>query len=599
MVVTDKSLGDLFELFRKPAVKIKEHHDRTVEEREYIRPELEQLEAQRRARMAEERERRNSIRAAKRVEREQSAEEKRRSKFAAIAGVTTSAQQSVTEQDKLEAKQKELEVKDPVAEQKKDSAEFQKDLRDYLNVKYESKGGLSERPAFPTDDTPSEPYRPDEPKYADDSGEVTEGKHLNPVVKHESLINPDNAVQPAPAYSEDIPAAMSAVPAAAAVQETVPEIVQETPAEHIVPAGQPASTEEDDLPFDIVPPAGNIHISERQEKPDTDIVEAIKDFTREQAERAAAAEDNARVLGTVINEDENGQRHISEIVAENEQYTLPPLELLNDVVHERSDADIRSEIEHNAVTLVNTLKSFGVETRFLEAARGPSVTRYELQPAPGVKISKITGLVDDIALNLATAGVRIEAPIPNKAAVGIEVPNKTVETVPFREMVDTKEFRETKSKLGAVLGKSISGDIVIADIAKMPHILIAGTTGSGKSVCVNSIIMSILFRSTPDEVRFLMIDPKAVEFMIYNGIPHLLIPVVTDPKKASGALAWAVTEMLNRYKLFSDNNVRNLEGYNKLAKTTENIQPMPQIVIFIDELADLMMASPGEVEDSI
>ncbi len=282
-----------------------------------------------------------------------------------------------------------------------------------------------------------------------------------------------------------------------------------------------------------------------------------------------------------------------------EQYSLPPVVLLNDIIHEKSDEDIAAELENNSVTLVETLKSFGVQTKIVGVCRGPSVTRYELQPAAGVKISKITGLVDDIALNLATAGVRIEAPIPNKAAVGIEVPNKKVETVPFRSLVDSTTFNETDSKLGAVLGKDISGDIIIADIAKMPHLLIAGTTGSGKSVCVNSIIMSILFRSTPDEVRLLMIDPKAVEFMIYNGIPHLLIPVVTDPKKAAGALGWAVTEMLNRYKMFADNNVRDLNGYNSLSKGNPEIAPLPQIVIFIDELADLMMASPGEVEDSI
>lgn len=568
MIITDKSLADLFNAFRKPAEKIKEHHDRVQEEQEYIRPELEQLEKQRQVQRAEERERRSAERQARRAERELTAEEKRRNKFASIAGVTTAAQQEVTEADKKEAAQKELEKKDPVAEQKKKSAEFQKDLHEYLNVKYDTgkKGGLSPNLAFPPEDKPEGAYSPDAPKYADESGSESIGKHLNPVVKHESLIDPSVAAKNS--ESSDMDSLLEAANAAL--------------------AGAPEP--EEDLPFDLEPPPA-------EDK--SDIVEAIKDFTREQAERAAAAEDNARVLGTVINEDENGQQHVSEIIADNDQYTLPPLELLNDVVHERSDDDINAEIAHNAQTLVSALKSFGVETKFLEAARGPSVTRYELQPAPGVKISKITGLVDDIALNLATAGVRIEAPIPNKAAVGIEVPNKTVETVPFREMVDTKEFRETKSKLGAVLGKSISGDIVIADIAKMPHILIAGTTGSGKSVCVNSIIMSILFRSTPEEVRFLMIDPKAVEFMIYNGIPHLLIPVVTDPKKASGALAWAVTEMLNRYKLFSDNNVRDLTGFNKLAKTREDLTVMPQIVIFIDELADLMMASPGEVEDSI
>ena len=339
------------------------------------------------------------------------------------------------------------------------------------------------------------------------------------------------------------------------------------------------------------------------------VMDAINEFEQEESERLKQQEENLATVEEAIAQPaeeiapepkpQNPEEHAQYIIAKAEQYTLPPVDLLNDIVVERSDADIKAEIDHNAQVLVDTLKSFGVQTRFLEAARGPSVTRYELQPAPGVKISKITGLIDDIALNLATAGVRIEAPIPNKAAVGIEVPNKQIESVPIRSMLDSEAFRDTKSKLGAALGKSISGEIVIADIAKMPHVLIAGTTGSGKSVCVNSIIMSILFRSTPDEVRFLMIDPKAVEFMIYNGIPHLLIPVVTDPKKAAGALSWAVTEMLERYKKFSANNVRDINGYNSLAKGNEEIEPMPQIVIFIDELADLMMASPGEVEDSI
>jgi S-DNA-T family DNA segregation ATPase FtsK/SpoIIIE len=280
-------------------------------------------------------------------------------------------------------------------------------------------------------------------------------------------------------------------------------------------------------------------------------------------------------------------------------YTLPPTDLLNDIVIQRSPDDIEQELSANSFKLVETLKSFGVLTKIVGVVRGPSVTRYELQPAPGVQIAKITRLVDDIALNFAVAGVRIEAPIPGKSAVGIEVPNKTVDPVPFRALAESGAFSTTKSKLGAAIGVDITGETIIADIAKMPHILIAGTTGSGKSVCVNSIIMSILFRSTPDEVRLLMIDPKAVEFMIYNGIPHLLIPVVTDPKKAAGALGWAVTEMLARYKMFADNNVRDLHGYNALAAKNDEMEKLPQIVVFIDELADLMMASPGEVEDSI
>ncbi len=282
-------------------------------------------------------------------------------------------------------------------------------------------------------------------------------------------------------------------------------------------------------------------------------------------------------------------------------YTLPPVTLLNPIEKKITQQDIESEIKRNSDTLVETLKSFGVQTKIVGVSRGPSVTRYELQPAPGVKISKITNLVDDIALNLAAAGVRIEAPIPNKAAVGIEVPNKQKDTVFFRELVDTPDFKKSfDKKLETVLGKDISGETVTCNVAKMPHLLIAGTTGSGKSVCVNSIIMSILMKSTPEEVRLIMVDPKKVEFMMYNGIPHLLIPVVTDPKKAAGALAWAVNEMLNRYKMFSENNVRDFGGYNELAADPDSgLKKMSHIVIFIDELADLMMASPKDVEDSI
>lgn len=282
-------------------------------------------------------------------------------------------------------------------------------------------------------------------------------------------------------------------------------------------------------------------------------------------------------------------------------YTLPPVNLLNPIEKKVTQADIDSEIERNSKKLVEALQSFGVQTKLVGVSRGPSVTRYELQPAPGVKISRITGLVDDIALNLASAGVRIEAPIPNKSAVGIEVPNKVRDTVFFRELIDTREFRSSfGKKLETVLGKDISGAMVTCNIAKMPHLLIAGTTGSGKSVCVNSIIMSILMKSTPDDVRLIMVDPKKVEFMMYNGIPHLLIPVVTDPKKAAGALAWAVNEMLNRYKMFSENNVRDFTGFNELAADPDSgLTKMSHIVIFIDELADLMMASPKDVEDSI
>ena len=279
------------------------------------------------------------------------------------------------------------------------------------------------------------------------------------------------------------------------------------------------------------------------------------------------------------------------------QYVLPPLDLLN-LPKNTNSADYENEQKYNEKKLIDTLNSFGVSTRLVGVSRGPSVTRYEIQPAAGVKISKISNLADDIALNLAASGVRIEAPIPNKPAVGIEVPNKVRQSVTLREVVDQPQYKSAKSKLTVALGKDITGEFVYSDLVKMPHLLIAGTTGSGKSVCLNSMIVSILYNATPDEVKLLMIDPKQVEFTVYNGIPHLIVPVVSDPRKASGALAWAVTEMLTRYKMFSENSVRDISGYNSICES-QGKKKMPQIVIFIDELSDLMMAASNEVEDSI
>ncbi|MFV0401174.1 MAG: DNA translocase FtsK [Oscillospiraceae bacterium] len=279
-------------------------------------------------------------------------------------------------------------------------------------------------------------------------------------------------------------------------------------------------------------------------------------------------------------------------------YNYPPVSLLKQAKAPKDD-NISAELRENAEKLISTLASFGVKATVTDVCRGPAVTRYELQPSAGVKISKITGLADDIALNLAAAGIRIEAPIPGKAAIGIEVPNRVVSTVSMKEIIDSEKFRTATSSLSVALGKDITGGITVADLAKMPHMLIAGATGSGKSVCINSLIVSLLYKSSPDEVKLLLVDPKVVELGIYNGIPHLLVPVVTDPKKAAGALAWAVSEMLNRYKTFAEHSVRDITGYNKLAATKDELEHMPKIVIIIDELADLMMAAPGEVEDSI
>lgn len=311
---------------------------------------------------------------------------------------------------------------------------------------------------------------------------------------------------------------------------------------------------------------------------------------------------------------------------EKPEYHFPPIQLLS-LSENNNDKNAAEEMHNNAKKLIDTLDSFNVKASIVNICRGPSVTRYELSPAPGVKISKITNLSDDIALNLAANGVRIEAPIPGKAAVGIEVPNKVVSMVTMRELIDSDEFRRGKSKLTCVLGKDISGEIVVTDLSKLTHLLIAGTTGSGKSVCVNSILMSILYKATPDEVKLLLVDPKMVEFTKYRSIPHLLIPVVTDAKKAAGALGWAVSEMEQRYKILSEYYCKNIDAYNELIEENlkymaenppveneegELVQPvlernglpvpkekMPRIVIAIDELADLMMAAPSEVEEYI
>ena len=285
------------------------------------------------------------------------------------------------------------------------------------------------------------------------------------------------------------------------------------------------------------------------------------------------------------------------------EYRIPPLSLLQK--GKAATGDSSRELKETAMRLQQTLNTFGVKVTITDISQGPSVTRYELQPEQGVKVSKIVGLADDIKLNLAATDIRIEAPIPGKAAIGIEVPNKENMTVALRDLLESKEFQEFNSNIAFAVGKDIAGKTVVADIAKMPHMLIAGATGSGKSVCINTLIMSILYKAHPDDVKLIMVDPKVVELSVYNGIPHLLIPVVTDPKKASAALHWGVSEMEDRYRKFADYNVRDLKGYNKKIETMpvcegeERPKKMPQIVIIVDELADLMMVCPGEVEESI
>ena len=358
--------------------------------------------------------------------------------------------------------------------------------------------------------------------------------------------------------------------------------------------------------------------SEGAVQPDPQTVPVRTGKKGKKAEQAALVEEFGNLVSGNLDYQNESNGKIS--------YHYPPVQLLTPP-NNNNEQNAMEELQTNSRKLIDTLNSFGVNASITNICRGPSVTRYELQPAPGVKISKITNLSDDIALNLAANGVRIEAPIPGKAAVGIEVPNKVVSMVSMRELIDSDKFRRAKSKLTAVLGRDIEGEIVVTDIAKMPHLLIAGTTGSGKSVCVNSILISILYKATPDEVKLLLIDPKMVEFSKYKGIPHLLVPIVSDAKKAAAALGWAVNEMLNRYKIFSEYDCKDIDSYNALIKKNlryiednppvenedgELIQPvmevnglpvakekMPRVVIAIDELADLMMAAPSEVEDSI
>lgn len=286
------------------------------------------------------------------------------------------------------------------------------------------------------------------------------------------------------------------------------------------------------------------------------------------------------------------------MVVEDENYEYPPVELLSKPSKKALKGGAKA-LTDTAAKLQKTLYSFGVSAKVENVSVGPAITRYELKPAEGVRVSKIANLADDIALNLAAETIRIEAPIPGKQAVGIEVPNKEKEAVHLREVLESEEFEDNKSKLTVALGKDVAGNIQLADIAKMPHVLIAGSTGSGKSVCINTIITSIIYNSKPSEVKMVMVDPKVVELSVYNGIPHLLIPVVTDPKKAAGALAWAVQEMDNRYNLFASKGVRDLKGYNKAIEKENEFGKLPQIVIIVDELADLMMVAAKDVEEAI
>lgn len=308
-------------------------------------------------------------------------------------------------------------------------------------------------------------------------------------------------------------------------------------------------------------------------------------------------EENNEVKDEELKEEEE-EDEFGEIV-ERIPYTFPPIDLLDDKEVKSDSEASRNELKETAQKLISTLKSFNVEAKLLNVSKGPTVTRFELKPGDGVKVSKFVGLSDDIALRLAASGVRIEAPIPNKEAVGIEIPNKVIDTVAIKDVINSDEFKSFNSDMAFAVGKDITGKNIVFDLSKMPHVLIAGATGSGKSVCINTIIASIIYKADPNDVKLLMVDPKVVELGIYNGIPHLLIPVVTDPRRASGALYWAVQEMIRRYTMFADANVRDIKGYNRMLKEMGKENTMAHIVIIIDELADLMMVAPNEVEDSI
>lgn len=391
---------------------------------------------------------------------------------------------------------------------------------------------------------------------------------------------------------------------------------QEEMAEHVMPAVDDIKEQEfasledelDRITIKGIAPAGpepepvkrvhKVKVLDKEEPLDMQKISSTLEESAEQFGRDAA------YVG-----EQQPEQHPEELIPKpapvrKKPYKKPPLSLLKKN-EKTGGGNSEKQLKETAMQLKQTLKTFGVNVTITDISQGPAVTRYELQPEMGVKVSKIVNLADDIKLNLAATDIRIEAPIPGKAAIGIEVPNKENTMVALRDLLDTSVFREFKSGIAFAVGKDIAGQTVVADIAKMPHVLIAGSTGSGKSVCINTLIMSILYKATPDEVKLIMVDPKVVELSVYNGIPHLLLPVVTDPKKAAAALQWGVNEMTERYKKFEDLHVRDLKGYNKkVEEMTENggeelPQKLPQIVIIVDELADLMMVAPGEVEESI
>lgn len=401
------------------------------------------------------------------------------------------------------------------------------------------------------------------------------------------------------------------------VLESISVLPSETD-QGILPSAQPDKIPKNEevheitMDYEINLPGENMTVisGEHEEEVVTEVTTPKKRAPRKKTTAMKVDEENKSSENAVIKMENKTAAAVKNVSAKevgnsDANYQFPPLEMLNRGKSQGQTSE--DTIRQNALKLQEVLKSFGVNVTMTNYSCGPSVTRYEMVPDQGVKVSKITGLADDIMMNLAAQSIRIEAPIPGKSAVGIEIPNGTRSGVGFRELIDTDKFIKHPSKIAFAVGKDIEGNVVVEDIAKMPHLLIAGATGSGKSVCTNTLIMSILYKARPDEVKLILIDPKQVELKVYNGIPHLMVPVVTDPKKAAGALNWAVAEMTKRYQLFSECNVRNIQGYNAKVKelesageeTSAHLKKMPQIVIIVDELADLMMVAKSEVEEAI
>lgn len=466
-----------------------------------------------------------------------------------------------------------------VYESAKESNERYREYREYKNEE-RRKRRMDHKVSGVSIDTKIDDKSESAIESSDEIGELYAGPEVDlPDVSQESKVRLSSGAQPVfepekasvqPILSGEITAQ---TPAAVSEPVISGDFMHETPEPQEAAMGNPVAEE--------VPPA--------EEPP-------VAQHTKRKA-KATEEEIQKEIAGVV-------QEMMPQTSRPEKQYVFPPVDLLKKGSGKKS-ANTESQLRETANKLQQTLKTFGVNVTVTNISCGPAVTRYEIQPEMGVKVSKIVGLADDIKLNLAAADIRIEAPIPGKAAVGIEVPNKENVTVAFRDLIESKEFQESKSKISFAVGKDISGKTKVTDIAKMPHLLIAGATGSGKSVCINTIIMSILYKADPSEVKLLMIDPKVVELSVYNGIPHLMIPVVTDPKKASGALHWAVAEMTDRYEKFAQANVREINGYNakvdsiEVPEGQERPQKMPQIVIIVDELADLMMVASNDVEEAI